>query len=141
MNQIYNTQEIFSTNISKFLLSIFPNMRKTQLKIIPYILLGMILSESFYRTIIKHVIKTYKKKHPDNRVHIIFDHMYFKENYTILMFSFRIGKQGIPLYFRCFKGIREKEAFTDETMVDCINHVCSLFQDTNYELIFLAYEK
>ena len=46
MNKVYNTQENFATEIKNFLLNAIPNIRKTQLKIIPYIVLGMILSES-----------------------------------------------------------------------------------------------
>lgn len=177
MNKIYNTQANFTTNISNFLLKFFPNIRKTQLKMIPFIIIGMILSESvitfdiaknlkgdfslvqhdsvirrirrfftnklfnpevFYNKVISFVISNYIKKHLDKRVHIIFNHMYSKENYTILMFSFRIGKQGIPIYFKYFEGIRDPNAFTDETIIDCINHVATLFKDTDLELIFLA---
>ena len=139
MNQIYNTQEQIAREIAEFLLKTNPNIRKTQLKIIPYILIGMIQAEStvsldiaknlkddfssvqlesivrrlkrlytnkhfnpydFYDKIIKYVISTYKKKHPDDRVHIIFDHMFSHNNYTVFMISMRIGKQGIPLWFR-----------------------------------------
>lgn len=52
---------------------------------------------SFYHQLITHVISNYKKKHSDNRVHIIFDHMFSHDNYSVLMFTMRIGKQGIPL--------------------------------------------
>lgn len=95
-------------------------------------------SEYFYNKIIKYVISNYKKKHSDNNVHIIFDHMYSKDNYTILMFSFRIGKQGIPIYFKCFDGIRDPECFNTDTINDCINQVHLLFEGTNFNLIFLA---
>ena len=52
---------------------------------------------SFYDSIIKFVIDNYKKKHKDNRVHIIIDHMFSHNNYSIFMISMRVGKQGIPL--------------------------------------------
>ena len=58
----------------------------------------------FYDSLIRHVIANYKKKHKDNRVHIIFDHMFSHNNYSVFMISMRVGKQGIPLWFRCFKG-------------------------------------
>ena len=116
MNIIYNNQHSFTSNISNFLLKCNNNFRKTQVNIIPSIVLGMILSEAcvssdiakelkgefsliqhysvikrikrffsnklfnpceFYDNIIKYVISTYKKKHSDKRVHIIFDHMCF----------------------------------------------------------------
>ena len=65
----------------------------------------------FYEDIIKSVITNYKVKHPIKRIHLTVDHMYCKENYTVLFVSMRIGKQGIPIYFECFKGIRDPEAF------------------------------
>ncbi len=45
MNKLYNTQSSFASNIVSFLRKVGIN-RKTQLNIIPFIVLGMILSES-----------------------------------------------------------------------------------------------
>ena len=59
----------------------------------------------FYKDFISFILDHYKKKHQDKRVHIIFDHMYSHDNYTVFMLSMRIGKQGIPIWFQCFKGI------------------------------------
>ena len=86
---------------------------------------------SFYESIIKYVISNYKVKHSNNTIHIVFDHMYSKENYTILMFSLRIGKQGIPLLFKCFDGINNTKAFLDSTITDCIKTISNYFKDTN----------
>lgn len=175
MNKVYNTQEDFASHICDFLKKVFPNIRKTQLNIIPYIILGMILSEStvaskiakslkgsfsdiqpnsvvkrirrlfknklfdpylFYDKIIRFVISTYKKKHSDKRIHIIFDHMFSHENYTVFMITMRIGKQGIPLWFRCFKGI-PSDAFKYSLIKDGISYVSNLFPK-DFDLIFLA---
>ena len=46
MNLIYNTQEDIAILLKEFLKKVFPSIRQTQLKIIPYIIIGMILSES-----------------------------------------------------------------------------------------------
>lgn len=46
MNKVYNTQEAFASGIKDFLKKAIPNIRKTQLNIIPYILLGLILAKS-----------------------------------------------------------------------------------------------
>ena len=151
-------------------------MRKTQLKIIPFILHGMIVSESlvpldiakvlkddfslvqiesiikrikrlftnkyfnpydFYDEIIKHVIANYKKKRNDKRVHIIFDHMFSRDNYTVFMITMRVGKQGIPLWFRCFKGKEFPDAYQEELIKSGITYVSKLFNN-NFDLIFLA---
>ena len=47
MNKVYNTQNDFARGIQEFLKITMPNIRKTQLKIIPFIMLGTILAESF----------------------------------------------------------------------------------------------
>ena len=91
----------------------------------------------FYDHIIKFVIKNYKLKHKDRRVHIIFDHMFSHDNYTVFMISMRIGKQGIPLWFRCFKYKDSPEAFDEDLLKEGISYVSSLFDD-NFDLIFLA---
>ena len=177
MNIIYNTQEQIATKIKSFLLNVIPNIRKTVLNILPYVLIGILDSESlvasdiskslkdnfslvhhdsvvkrirrffknklfnpysFYDHIIRFVISNYKKKHSDKRVHIIFDHMFSKDNYTVFMISMRIGKQGIPLWFRCFNGKDCPEAFEEDLLKQGISYVSSLFDDDSFDLIFLA---
>ena len=64
--------------------------------------------------------------------------MYCKENYTVLFVSMRIGKQGIPIYFECFKGIKNPNAFYDETIIRAINKSYELFTNKNFNIIFLA---
>ena len=175
MNIIYNTQEEIATKITILLQKIVPNIRKTVLNILPYILIGIFDSESlvasdiskslkdkfslvqhdsvvkrirrffknklfdpysFYDHIIHFVISNYKKKHNDKRVHIVFDHMFSKDNYTVFMITMRIGKQGIPLWFRCFEG-NSPHAFDESLLKEGISYVSSLF-DNDYDLIFLA---
>lgn len=176
MNKLYNTQEQIARKIKKVLLEINPNMRKTQLNIIPYIVLGMILSESsvagdiakhlkddfslvqldsvikrikrlfknklfdpykFYDDVIRYVISKFKSKHEDKRVHITFDHMFSHNNYTVFMITMRVGKQGIPLWFRCFEGKEKSEAFCNDFLKEGITYVSNLF-DSSYNLVFLA---
>ena len=52
------------------------------------------------------------------------------------MITMRIGKQGIPLWFRCFKD-KQSDAFQETLIMEGISYVCKLF-GTDYELIFLA---
>ena len=46
MYKLYNTQKDFTTNFMEFLKKAIPDIRKTQLNIIPYIIFSMIVSES-----------------------------------------------------------------------------------------------
>ena len=174
MSIIYNTQEQIASSINHFFKKVIPNIRKTVLNILPYILIGMLDSESvvasdiskslkdkfslvqhdsvvkrirrffknklfdpysFYDKIIRFVISNYKKKHNDKRVHIIFDHMFSKDNYTVFMITMRIGKQGLPLWFRCFKGKDCPEAFEESLLKEGISYVSSLFDNDKFELI------
>ena len=70
MNKLYNNQSNITSEFYNFLKINIPNIRKTQLNIIPSILFGMISSKS----IVSH------------------------DNYTVFMMSMRIGTQGIPIY-------------------------------------------
>jgi hypothetical protein len=53
------------------------------------------------------------------------------------MFSMRIGKQGIPLWFRCFESNHSKEAFNMSLIKEGISYISDLF-DNKFDLIFLA---
>ena len=48
-----------------------------------------------------HILSSFKIKHSDKRVHIAFDHMDIKDNFTVLMFVLKIGKRS-PLWFKSF---------------------------------------
>ena len=65
----------------------------------------------FYFKFIQNIMSTYKVKHDDNKVIISLDHMYIEDRYTILMFTLRVGKTGIPLWFKEFK-YHDSEAYT-----------------------------
>ena len=54
------------------------------------------------------------------------------------MFTMRIGTQGIPVYFDCFKGSDNPNAFKIDTLKDGITAIDNLFKDKGFELIFLA---
>ena len=86
----------------------------------------------FYKETITHVINNYKIKHSSNTVHLTINHMYSKENYTVLFVSMRVGKQGIPIYFECFKGIKNPEAFYDRTVIKAIDYVFDLFKNKGF---------
>ena len=92
---------------------------------------------AFYDKVIRYVISKYTVKHKDKRIHIIFDHMFSHDNYTVFMITMRIGKQGIPLWFRCYKGKDDSKAFDEEMLKKGISYASSLFPN-DYDLIFLA---
>jgi len=94
---------------------------------------------SFYELFIIFIISNFSIKHPtDNRIHISFDHMFCKDKFTILLFSLRIGKQGIPIWFRCFKGKHNPKAYSFDLIKEGISFCYNLFKDNDYHIVFLA---
>ena len=154
MIKLYNIQSDITRGFSKFLTSSIPNLRKTQLNFLPSLLFGMINSESCassdiakslkdelkwaqYDSVVKRINRFWSNK-LFNGKDITFDHMFSKDNYTIFMFSMRIGTQGIPIYFDCFKGINNTDAFKIETILKGIDAIDALFKNRGFELVFLA---
>ena len=62
--------------------------------------------------------------------------MFSHSNYTVFMISMRVGTQGIPVYFKVFKGACD-DAFKEQIIIDGITHVSNLFNG-KFELIFTA---
>ncbi len=151
MNKLYNTQTEITNKIRKFLKNSIPNLRKTQLNIMPEILFGMISSESVVSSDIAKSLKEefsfVQLESIKKRIHITFDHMSSHDNYITLMFTMRIGKQGIPIWFKSFKQeYINKEvslekggtiAFNETLIIEGIKHVSALFGG-KFDLIFLA---
>ena len=90
-----------------------------------------------YDSIITHVINNFKIKHKES-LHISIDHSFCKDDFTTLMFTLRIGLQSIPIWFRCFSGTNDPEAFNSNLIVEGINYVYNLFKEKDCNIIFLA---
>lgn len=129
MSKLYNTQKNLARDLGKFFEKV-TDIKKPQLKIIPYIILGMIEAESvvtadivkklkgnflevfpsstirrlerffnnkkfdvyeFYDKIIKYIIRNYKIDKKE--VHVTMDHVFCRDDFTILVFSMKIDKQ------------------------------------------------
>lgn len=165
MYKLYNTQKDFTTNLKEFLKNAIPDIRKTQLNIIPYIIFSMIISESCVPVDMVKVLKDefssiqihstikrirrffsnklfkpylFYQKHEDKILYITFDHMFSKSNYTVFMFTLKIGTFGVPIWFKCFKDISNNDAFKLSTIKEGIEAVSKLFKNTDFNLVFLA---
>ncbi len=132
MSKLYNTQKNLASDLKKYFKKVI-NITKPQLKIIPYIILGMIEAESvvrtdivkklkgdfskvnqssterrlerffnnerfdvyeFYDKIIKDIINNYQVGKKE--IHVTMDHMFCRDDFTILVFSMKIDKQRNP---------------------------------------------
>ena len=54
------------------------------------------------------------------------------------MFTMRLGSQGIPIWFKCFKGVSDNDAFMSDTILQGIKEVSDMFSNSDFNLIFLA---
>lgn len=106
MFKLYNTQKEIASNLKVFLLSAIPDIRKTQLKIIPFIVIGMLLSESCVASdIAKHLKDEFSEVQHESVVRRITRFLLI--NFLIL-FSFMI-KLFIMLFLITRKNIVIKE--------------------------------
>ena len=61
-----------------------------------------------------------------------------RDKFIVFMMTMRIGKQAIPLWFRCFEGKSNPDAYKQSLLEEGINFVDNLFKDKKYDLIFLG---
>lgn len=99
---------------------------------------------SIFDKIVIYSLSNFKLAHSDTNVHVSFDHMFSKEKFTVLMFTLRIGRQGIPIYFKCFYGKKLNENYGAAFKINevnagikyCHDLIKSVIPDAN--IIFLA---
>ena len=89
-----------------------------------------------YDSVISHIVNNFKMDDP--KVHISFDHTFCRDDFTVLTFSLRIGKQGIPIWFKCFKGNNDPKAYAPNLIKEGISYCYNLFKNKKCEIIFLA---
>ena len=143
------SESVVTTDIAKCLKNAFSfvQLESIQRRIRRFFNNDLFDHETFFNNLIIYVISNYKKKHKDRRIHITFDQMFSHDNYVTLMFTMRVGKQGIPIWFKSFKQeyIDKKVsiekgntiAFNEALIIEGIKHVSALFGDS-FDLIFLA---
>lgn len=93
----------------------------------------------FFDKFISYLLSNFKIKHLDKKVYIAFDHMHIAKKFSILLFSLRVGKVGIPIWFRVFY-YSNSDAFQLSLFQDGILFCHNLFNkiDSNSIIIFLA---
>lgn len=96
-----------------------------------------------FDSIVKDCLSRYKLSHNDKNIHITFDHMFVEEKFTVLMFTLRVGKQGVPIFFKVFPGTGSEfhgEAFKLKNIKAGIKYCHELIKSTipDAKIIFLA---
>ena len=90
----------------------------------------------FFNDLIKYIFTNYKKKHKDGTIFIAIDHTFNRDDFVTLVITYVIGKQSIPIYFKCYDCSIDNNAFDTDTIVDAIKNVRNYFNDNN--ITFLA---
>ena len=93
----------------------------------------------FYFKFIQSLMSNFNIKHPDNKVIISLDHMYVEDRFTILMFTLRVGKTSIPLWFNEFN-YHDSEAYLFPIFKEAIKtcHDLVKLNNPNAKIEFLA---
>ena len=100
-----------------------------------------------YNEIITDVISKISSTRHDELI-VTLDHMYTKNKYVTLMFTLRVDKQGIPIYFQtertssnCHQEIQKisrKKLFSEQVIFDSIDEVIKLLSPLHTPIVFLA---
>lgn len=98
---------------------------------------------NIFDSIVSDVLSRFKPSHSNGVFHVSFDHMFVEDKHTILMFTLRIGKQGIPIYFEAFPGKHKEghgKAFSATVIKKAVFNVHSLIKSAfpDAPIVFLA---
>ena len=110
MKSYYN-QEKIASSLRNFFKKF--SISKPLLKNLCYIILAMISAESV-------VTSDFSRK--------------LKDNFSLI----HLGRQGIPIWFRCFKGKHNPDAYSMDIIKQGISFCSNLFSNKHYHIIFLA---
>ena len=104
LTSIIKAENITTADISKTFIddSFLTNNESIQKKLWRFFNNPKFNGLDFFNASIKHIINNLKTIKHDKLV-VTIDHMYVRNHYVVLKFSFKVGTQSIPLYFKCDK--------------------------------------
>ena len=146
---IINAENITNLDISKVFFdnSLLSNFDSIQKKLWRFFNNPKFNGPDFFLHSIKHIISNSKAlKH--NKLVVVMDHMFMKNNFVVLMFSLKCGKQSIPIWFKCDKTknnrhheldvLNQKCLFSENVIFSAILDVIDLLSPLNTKITFLA---
>ena len=146
---IISSENVTSLDLSKNLSSYNDsiNLESLQKKVWRLLNNKNLNAYDLYNAYISKVISNLPQlKH--NKLVVVFDHMYVRNNFVILMFTLKVGSQGIPIYFRCDKTkdnrhreideLNKKCLFSENVIINCVDNVIELLKPINTKITFLA---
>ena len=149
LTSIINAENITTSDISKVFSddSLSSNLDSVQKKLWRFFNNPKFNGVSFYNASIKFIINNLKSlRH--NKLTVVVDHMYMKNDFVILMFTLKVGSQGIPLWFKCDKTksnrhyeideLTKKHLFSEKVIFNAVKDVINLLSPLNTKITFLA---
>lgn len=149
ISSIINSENITTLDLSKSFIddSLLSNQSSIEKKLWRFFNNSKFDGISFFNSAIKHIINNAKAiKH--NKSVVVMDHMFMKNNFVTLMFTLKVGKQSIPIWFKCDKTKSNRHHEIDELTKEClfsekvilsaIDYVINLLSPLNTKITFLA---
>ena len=149
LTSIIKAENVTTADISKTFIddSLLTNNESIQKKLWRFFNNPKFNGLDFFNASIKYIISNLKSIRHDKLV-ITIDHMYVRNHYVVLMFSFKVGSQAIPLYFKCDKTksnrhreideLTKKCLFSEKVILSAIDDVINLLSPLNLKITFLA---
>ena len=149
ISSIINSENITTLDISKSFIddSLLSNQSSIEKKLWRFFNNPKFNGISFFNSSIKYIINNFKAlKH--NKLIVVMDHMFMKNNFVNLVFTLKIGKQSIPIWFRCDKTksnrhheideLTKKWLFSEKVIFNAIDEVIELLSPVNTKITFLG---
>lgn len=150
ITSIINAENVTTLDISKCFIddSFLSNQASIEKKLWRFFNSNKFNGIEFFNSSIKYIINNNIGCMRHNKLVVVMDHMYMKNNFVTLMFTLKIGKQSIPIWFKCDKTksnrhyeideLTKKCLFSEKVIFNAINDVISLLSPLNSKITFLA---
>ena len=146
MYPVYNTFDFLSSSLSNFFQSISPHISKPQAKNLAYIILASIDANSIITSSVashfKGDLSFNKPESNERRIRRFLNNPHFDiysfydDLISYVMDKYKVKHSDNIVYFRCFEGTNDPDAFSFDTIKNALTYAHKLFP--NYQIIFLA---
>ena len=149
LTSIINAENITTFDIAKNYIdsSLLTNQASIEKKLWRFFNNSKFNGLSFFNKAIKYIINNVNTVKHDKLI-VVLDHMFMKNNFVTLMFTVKVGKQAIPIWFKCDKTkanrhheideLTKKFLFSEKVIFNAIDEVIQLLSPLKSKIIFLA---
>ena len=150
ITSIINAENVTTLDISKCYIddSFLSNQSSIEKKLWRFFNNNKFNGIEFFNSSVRYIINNNIGCMRHNKLVVVLDHMYMKNNFVTLMFTLKVGKQSIPIWFKCDKTksnrhyeideLTKKCLFSEKVIFNAINEVIKLLSPLNAKITFLA---